>query len=214
MQALIIIGTGGFAREVHWLVQEINAAQPCFEVLGFVGPADPGNLPAPYLGSDAEILQQDFQPSKPSVIVALGDGKLRSKLLSAYAAGGYGIASLVHPTAKIGLRCQIDEGAIICAGAILTVDIAAGPGLVANLNSTIGHDCQLGDCVTLSPGCHLSGGTVCGDGVSLGTGAVTLPNTRIGAHSQVGAGAVVTRDLPENVVATGIPAKETRKLVP
>lgn len=215
MQELIILGGGGFAREVHWLVQEINAVKPTFVVLGFACNDVHGKLPGEWLGTDS-FIQEIFsrKSEKPHIIAAIGDGKLRMKLLQEYSAQGFGIASLVHPTAKVGPGSKIGVGAILCAGAIITVNVNGGKSIVVNLNSTIGHDCRLHDGVTISPGCHLSGGTFCDDFVSLGTGAVTLPNININMGTQVGAGAVVTRNLPSYVVATGVPAKETRNLQP
>ena len=51
-----------------------------------------------------------------------------------------------------------------------------------------------------------------GDNVWLGGGVIVCPGVTIGAHTVVGAGSVVTRDLPEGVVAVGSPARVVREL--
>ena len=55
--------------------------------------------------------------------------------------------------------------------------------------------------------------TVCiGDDVWIGTNAVILPGVTIGSHVVVAAGAVVTKDVPDNCVVGGVPAKLLKKL--
>ncbi len=76
-----------------------------------------------------------------------------------------------------------------------------------NLAVTIGHDSSLGDFVTLSPGTNVSGNVQLDEGVETGTNVGIIPGIEIGAWSIVGAGAVVTRNLPANVTAVGAPAK-------
>lgn len=211
LQDLVIIGTGGFAREVYWLLQEINAVSPLFRVLGFVGPEDPGNLPAPWLGNDSEVRRHFQNPThRPKAIAAIGDGRTRGMLMIDYMEEGWEFPILQHPTALVGTHTEIMPGTILCAGSILTVNISAGMGLIVNLHTTVGHDCELGAFVTLSPGCHLSGNAQLGDYVQMGTGSVVLPGISIGQNTEIGAGAVVNRTLPSHVVAVGVPARVIR----
>ena len=51
-----------------------------------------------------------------------------------------------------------------------------------------------------------------GDNVWLGGGAIVLPGVSIGENTVVGAGAVVTKDLPAGVVAVGNPCRIIRRL--
>lgn len=53
-----------------------------------------------------------------------------------------------------------------------------------------------------------------GDNVWIGTHAVILPGVIIGENAIVGAGAVVTKDVTENTIVVGVPARETRQAVP
>jgi acetyltransferase-like isoleucine patch superfamily enzyme len=76
-----------------------------------------------------------------------------------------------------------------------------------NFDITVGHDCTVGDYATLAPGVHLSGYTKVGTGANLGAGTVTIPNVEIGDWSIIGAGAVVTKSLPPNCTAVGVPAR-------
>jgi sugar O-acyltransferase (sialic acid O-acetyltransferase NeuD family) len=100
----------------------------------------------------------------------------------------------------------LGEGCVVTAGAVLTSQIRLGRHVHVNVNSTVSHDCVLGDFATLAPGVHLAGGVQLGEGCDVGVGAAVLPRCSIGAWSIVGGGAVVTRDLPADVTAVGVPA--------
>jgi maltose O-acetyltransferase len=110
--------------------------------------------------------------------------------------------------------------------------ITVGPGTFANYGLTaldaapitIGADVQIGPHVQLLTPTHpLDPGQrrakleaaepiVIGDNVWLGGGAIVLPGVTIGANSVIGAGSVVTKDVPPDVVAVGNPAKVIRSL--
>lgn len=99
----------------------------------------------------------------------------------------------IHPGATIGRRFFIDHG----------------------MGVVIGETTQIGDDVMLYNGINLGGRTLdkgkrhptIGNGVTIGAGAKVLGNIRIGDHAQIGANSVVVKPVPDNSVATGIPAK-------
>ncbi|MBT0993780.1 sugar O-acetyltransferase [Cellulomonas sp. DKR-3] len=89
---------------------------------------------------------------------------------------------------------------------------------------TIGEDCQIGPNVQLLTPTHpvdpqprrdkleAARPIVLGDNVWLGGGVIVCPGVTIGDNTVVGAGAVVTRDLPADVVAVGNPARVVREI--
>jgi sugar O-acyltransferase (sialic acid O-acetyltransferase NeuD family) len=211
MKKLVIVGSGGFAREVLWLIEEINKAadgnESPYQVLGFISNEGAGLVQGlPILGDDAWAFAN--LDANVRFVLAVGDPALRAQLALDYQQHGMHPLRLVHPAAIMSDEVQIGGGAIICAGAVLTVNIQMGSFCIVNLNCTVGHDCKLGDFVTLHPGVHLSGGVEVGDLSVLGTGAVALPGVKIGDHAMVGAGAVVAENLPGNATYVGIPARE------
>ena len=76
-----------------------------------------------------------------------------------------------------------------------------------NLDCTIGHDAIINDYSTILPSVNVSGAVTIGECVSVGTGSAIIQGLSIGDNTVIGAGSVVVKDIPENTVAVGVPAK-------
>ncbi len=209
MKQLVIVGSGGFAREVLWLLEEINKEAPTgqapYDLLGFITNTDETHLQGlPVLGDD----QWAFDNLAKSVwfVLAIGNSELRAKLALDYLQSGLRPARLVHPSVHMSDEVQLGGGVVICAGAVLTTNIVIGEFALININATIGHDAVLGDFTTVHPGANINGHVEIGDMSEIGSGAVILPQTKIGDSVIVGAGAVVTKPLPESGTYIGVPA--------
>jgi sugar O-acyltransferase (sialic acid O-acetyltransferase NeuD family) len=224
---LVIVGAGGFGREVAQLVRDLNAAGPApWNLAGFVDddPARKGTEVAghPVLGSLDWLLEasvaarrvshetSDQIAGAPAIALGVGSPAVKSRIARRLAGHGFDFPTLVHPSAIVGDRVHLGTGAIVTAGCILTTDIAVGEFVTLNLGCTVGHDAVLGDYATLAPGVHVSGNVTLGEGADLGTGSSTIQGVTVGRWSVVGAGGVVVRDLADNVVAVGIPARPIR----
>ncbi|MDX1909453.1 MAG: acetyltransferase [Bacteroidia bacterium] len=209
---IVLIGAGGFAREVLWLVQEITAAGTKMSVIGCIAAAPAGTHlhDIPVLGDDVWALAHLSR--EVQVVVAIGNSALRQSLAEQYLAAGFQAATLIHPGVLRSARIEIGAGCIICAGCILTTDIYLGPFTILNLAVTVGHDTRIGAYTTVAPGAHLSGGVILGESCEIGTGAVLLPGVQAGDKAVLGAGAVATRDLAPETVYVGVPARPIRAL--
>lgn len=206
-QGLVIYGAGGFGREVLQIVKDLNRVAPTWDCRGFL--VDSGFVAEqrvhglPVLG-DAEWLRNHVDVQ---VIVAVGSPAGRRRITRRIAAYGNQFATLIHPRAWIGDHVEIPAGCVICAGALITTDIFLGAHTHVNIGSTIGHDAKISDFVTISPGCNVSGGVRLEEGVELGSGAVIVPGVSVGAWSVIGANAVVSKDIPRDCTAVGMPAR-------
>lgn len=147
-----------------------------------------------------------------SFVIAIGNpyGHVRRHLAEKLAALGLSPFSLIDPTAMVSAGVVLGTGLQMMPFALVHVDAVVGDQCIVNTRATVEHDCVLADGVEIGPGATLCGRVHVGRDTWIGAGATVLPRLAIGANSIVGAGAVVTRDIPDNVVVAGNPAKVLR----
>lgn len=208
MKDIYIIGAGGLAREVYFLINEINKHSRQYNFKGFVD-YNPELDSITIVGNKFPVLKEaDFLSQKENVAVVngIGDPMILSKITTIYTK--YEWPNLIHPN-FVGLLSNItmEKGNIITAGNIFTVNIKIGSYNFFNLNCTIGHDTIIGDSNIINPGCNVSGGVKIGNGNLIGTNATILQYLKIGNNSVVGAASLVTKEVPNNQIHIGVPAK-------
>jgi sugar O-acyltransferase (sialic acid O-acetyltransferase NeuD family) len=206
MRDIIIVGAGGFAREVAWLIEEINLKNQEWNLIGFL---DENNNEAKILNGYRVLNKSDLvNQSHAYFVVAIGDSETRKEVVKRYSS--YKFATLVHPDVSISATNKIGEGSIICKGNIITVNVDIGKHVIVNIDSTVGHDAILEDFVTILPSVNISGYVRIKECSNVGTGTQIIQDKTIGRNSIIGAGSVVVKDINDYVVAVGIPAREIK----
>lgn len=208
---IVIVGSGGLAREVKWLIEECNKTGTKWNILGWVSNEIPGTVISglPVIGNDEWLLEYN---KSVNVAIAIGSGNLRKKIVSSLKKNpNISFPKLIAPSAEVSDSVILGEGSIITAKSILTVDIEIGSFFFCNLACTIGHDCVIYDFVTLNPGCNISGNVILNEGVTIGTGASIIQGLSVGEYTTIGAGAAVIRNIDKNCTAVGVPAKVLEK---
>src|SRR5699024_10064167 len=137
-------------------------------------------------------------------VIAIANNKIRKKIAESYELN---YVNIIHPSAVISKFEKIGQGNIILPNVSIDPNVKITNHVVINKNNSIGHDTVFQSFTQVSPGCSLGGYTKIEEGAFLGLGVVTLPDSKIGAFSTIGAGAVVTKDIPDNCTAFGAPAK-------
>jgi sugar O-acyltransferase (sialic acid O-acetyltransferase NeuD family) len=208
MVKIAIVGAGGFGREVKMLIDQINAVNKQYDIIGFYDDAKPKNQVInglPVLGTIEDI---NTISEETAVVLGLGNPIYKSKAISIISNPNIFYPTLIHPSVIIGNdEVNIEKGTVICAGTIITCNIKIKSFVTINLACTIGHDSILNDFVSLMPSVNISGECAIQEGVYIGTGAKIINQLEIGKNTVIGAGAVVSKSLPENCTAVGIPAK-------
>lgn len=209
MKKIAIFGAGGFGREVHMLVQQINAAKNTWEFIGYFDDGVEEGVIIngfPVLGGKNEL---NAWPEPIHIVYAIGDPMTKRKIVENIYNPLIHYPTLIHPNVLIGDMQfnSIGEGSIICAGNIITVNIKIGKHVILNLSCTTGHDTTIGDYCSFMPTVNISGEVVIEDAVYVGTGAKIINQLTIGENTIIGSGAVVAKTLPANCTAVGIPAK-------
>jgi sugar O-acyltransferase (sialic acid O-acetyltransferase NeuD family) len=210
---LVIVGAGGFGREVIDVMDAVNAASSdsVYELLGVLDDA-PSEVNLGRLAErDVEFLGgvDEFLDRQLTAEYAIGIGSPRARRLvtSKFDAAGLTGATLIHPSVTTGHDCRVGAGSVLCAGVRLTTNIRLGRHVHLNLNVTVGHDTTLGDFVSVNPLASISGDVVIEDCVLVGVSGVILQGLTVGANSTVGGSACVVRNVPPDVVVKGIPAR-------
>lgn len=206
MKKLLIVGAGGFGRELHaWSAQHPDCGR-AWQLAGFLDDNPEALKP---FGSFAPVrpLTGHRPAADELLVVGLGMPALKEKLIAPLVDAGAEFLTFVHPLAHIGARVTLGRGVVVCPGAVLSVDIDVGEFAMVNLNCTVGHDARLGAWTSLSAQCDITGHVRVADRVFLGSRASIIPGKTVGSRAIVGAGAVVVTDVPAGVTVVGIPAR-------
>ncbi|MBC8152747.1 MAG: acetyltransferase [Bacteroidetes bacterium] len=209
MKNIAIYGAGGLGREMLLLIQQINRVLPTWTVAGFFDDGVPAGTMINGFSVLGNLKTLNQWPDALAVILAIGKPGVKQAVVEQIINPTVWYPILIHPSVAVADEnvTVIGEGSILSAGTILTTNITMGRHVFVNLKCTIGHDVVLSDFCALMPGVSVSGEVGLGEGVYVGTGAILLNRITIGANTIIGAGAVVTRSLPNNCTAVGVPAR-------
>ena len=209
MKKIAVFGAGGFGREVHDMIEQINSVKSIYEFIGFFDDGvEKGVIinDYPVLGGINDLNQYE---TPLCVALAIGNPEIKRKVFEKISNPNVIFPTLIHPNVFIGnmKHNKIGNGCIICAGNIITVNIVIEDFVILNLSCTVGHDTTIGRFCSFMPTVNISGEINIGECVYVGTGAKIINQLTIGMNSVIGSGAVVTSDLPTNCTAVGVPAK-------
>jgi sugar O-acyltransferase (sialic acid O-acetyltransferase NeuD family) len=199
---LLILGAGGHGK----VVSEIAQLMKQWEEIAFLDDREDISevLGIPIVGKLADLLA--LRSEYEYAFVAIGSNTARLKWTEKLSHHGFKIPILMHPSSTVSAKSFIEEGTVIMAGAVINPDTKIGRSCIINTASTIDHDCILQGGVHTSPGTHLGGTVKIGERTWICIGATIINNINIGCGSVIAAGAVVTKDVPSNVLVAGVPA--------
>lgn len=208
---IILVGASGQAKVITDIVECAGE----HEIVGICDRDQPTGSDFagyPVLGLDTDLPAIAERHGATGAIIAIGDNWIRGLLAERYRQQMPALAfpTAVHPSSVLSRRVSVGEGTIVMAGVVVNGPSRIGRHCAVCTRASMDHDSELGDYASLAPGVSLGGMVLVGEYTAIGTGAATRHRIRIGAHTVVGAGAAVVRDLPDHVVALGVPARVHR----
>jgi sugar O-acyltransferase (sialic acid O-acetyltransferase NeuD family) len=203
----VIIGVGGYAQEVAWIIDDLNRVHAEWHLLGFVDTQNSGRMEhygRPVLDGYEAVR---ILCAQPFFACGMGTPAIRSQEARRAEDLGWLPAALVHPSVIQAKFVSVGEGSTIGAGTVLAPYSRIGRHCAINLQTTIGHDASVGDFSVISPGARILGRVVLEDRVFVGANASVHPGRRIGAGATLAANSFLHTDLAAGQSALGVAAR-------
>lgn len=215
LKKIVLIGAGGFGREVATsLIGMINWYEPTHEFLGFLD--DGAHFSAgmkidgyPWLGNRYWILDHI---EDVVCTCTVGNAHIKKQIQSELMQKNVRFESIIEKTAYIAPSSKIGPGCVLYGGVKVSVNCNIGAGVLLNDGVKIGHDVTIGDYTSIMPDSGISGGCQVGDEVEIGGHAFIVPGRKIGDRARIAAGSIVFSNVKAATTVLGNPAKRMKEL--
>ena len=210
MKEIVIIGAGGFGREVACMIRQINAERPTWDLIGFyddnpelLGTSNPYGT---VLGNVGSLNAVDRQLS---VVVAIGAPTAISDIVGRIDNPLIEFPNIIAPSVIFLDKDSVTlgKGNIIGTNCTVSCNVSIGDFNIFNGYTFVGHDVSVGSCNVIMPSCNVSGGVRMGERNFMGLKSAVLQYISIGNDTRIGAGSVVMRNTKDGLLYLGNPAK-------
>ncbi len=215
MKKVLVLGADPQAR----IIPDIAGSLDDLEIIGFVEwgegkkylLGDAAGFPVFSGNQFPEEIQKKVGPFE--VIIALSPTEKRRERILQIQNLSLSPITIIHPTAVISQSAEIGQGCLISPGVIIGPGVKIGNHTILNSAVTIDHDSLIQENVVMGAGVHLPGYVKVLSDTFIGVGSCSVNGVTIGSNCLIGAGSVITKDIPDNVIAAGVPAKEIRRKI-
>lgn len=205
---LLILGSGGCGRECLQWARDINERENRWDFIGFldIQKEFPKNVncSAPIVATEDEYKIQ----TEDEFVCAIGNSKLREKVMDKMLSRGAEFINLIHPTAVLADSATLGMGVILYPYSIVSDNAVIQDGCIINMHSTVAHDVRMGKYCTISAHCDITGECKVGDYVFMGTSSHMVPTTKVGDNAFICAGSTVMTRVKNDAKVMGNPARK------
>lgn len=203
---LIIVGAGGFGREIRQLIPA-SFPDGSMVVKGFLS-SNPRDLDGYDVSEPVLDDPMQYQPAENDrFLLAIGDVASRRRVVESLRSRGAKFVSLVHPTAYVDPGAKYGEGCVLYPFSTLMNAARLGDFVSLSIYASAGHDSQIGDYCNLSPYATLNGFSVLESDVFMGTHSSVAPRRRVGEGSKISSNSSVAHDVAPRTLVFGVPGK-------
>lgn len=193
MKDIIIVGAGGFGREVLAIIKNINSVKPTWHIAGFV---DEGLQVGEFVNGYKVLGGEDYINSlttETDVVIAISMPQIRKKIVNKIINNLISYPTIIHPTNYIS---DIDfvkygQGCVFCINTVFTTNISIGDFVLVNAGTIINHDAVIESFNTIMPGVNISTGAQIGEGCYIGTGTKISTPAFIEAWEKLPTGSII-----------------------
>lgn len=198
---LLIFGFGGHARSVADVALAAGFSELCFV-------DDLARDGETFFGFPVIQKWNDALPARWQCFSAAGDNNRRQSQIADIEARGWPIATLIAPTATVGVGSCIARGVLVAQQTHIGPMASIGIGCIVNSGAVIDHECAVGDFTHVSVNATVAGRCRLGRFVMVGAGATLIDTMTVADNVTIGAGAVVCQPLMQAGVYVGVPARK------
>ncbi len=170
----------------------------------------------PIIGRQEQIKKLIIKYNIHAGIITIGDNWTRKLVYDSIISEvpSFVFINAIHPSTIIGMNVKLGVGVVTMAGCIINPNSIVGNFCFFATGAQLEHDCKIGDFASISAGSITGGKVNIGKYSAITLGVIIIDRINIGENTVVGSGSLVNKDLPDNVLAYGIPAKiiRSRKL--
>ncbi|HTQ40746.1 MAG TPA: acetyltransferase [Pirellulales bacterium] len=208
MHDLIVVGAGGFAREIRQFIPQCFPAGSV-RLKGFLS-HNPRDLERFKIPEPVLAAPEKYTPEKNDrFLLGIGDIDHRRRVTEELTARGAIFLSLIHPTAYVDASAKLGEGCVIYPFVTIMNEAKLANFVAMNIYASAGHDTQIGQFCNLSPYATMNGFSILEEEVFLGTHATVQASNRVGRGSKVSANSVVTQNVGPETLVFGVPGRHT-----
>lgn len=202
-----IYGAGGLSKEVYDVAILVNEKEKRWEDFFFI---DDTKERGKHLGKECYPFEEAceiYNKDNAELFLAIGESSGRMKVADKIKKHGFHCANIIHPTVVLSPSVKMGEGIMIRHNSSISSDAEIGNNVYIQSNAAIGHDVKIADNVQISAGVIIAGSTEIGEATYVGMGALLKEEIVVGRESIISMGAVVMKDVADEVIVMGNPAR-------
>ncbi len=209
---LIIVGAGGFGRELFAMLGDVFSSDE-YRFKGFLAQEEPRALEKWQIHHPVLAAPEDYEPEPDDrFLLAIGAMNARQATTAAIQSKGGEFISFIHPQAFVASTAEIGAGAVIYPFATVSNSAKLGPNVHLNYYASVGHDCQVGPLCLLAPYATLNGFVTLEDQVYISTHGTVAPGCTMKRNSKLSANSACMRDAAESMFVFGVPGRQVPRM--